>query len=78
MPKQIPQNELDAILKIESTFPEGASFGKIVEALNCPISPRNIHHRLHFLVKKGYLQILAQADVCERSLLELQNQSIIP
>lgn len=51
MPKQIAQNELDAILNIVARFPDGVSLGKIVENLKIPISRRSIQHRLFFLVK---------------------------
>lgn len=55
MPKQIPQNELDAIVNIVANFPEGIPIGKIIENLKIPISRRNIQHRLFFLVKNQLL-----------------------
>lgn len=54
MPKQISQNELDAIAFV-ARFPNGISLGKIVESLNIPFSRRNIQNQQVFLVKKGLL-----------------------
>ena len=42
MPKQIAQNELDAIIHIVSKFPEGIALGKIVENLAIPLVRRNV------------------------------------
>lgn len=55
MPKQIAQNELEAIINIVAKFPDGVPLRKIMESLNIPISRRNVQHRLIFLVKKGLL-----------------------
>lgn len=55
MPKQIAQNELDAIKNIVAKFPDGVSLSKIMESLNIPISRRNVQHRLAFLVKNSLL-----------------------
>lgn len=61
MPKKIAQNELDIILKIVASFPDGVSLGKIIESLSIPISRRNVQHRLVFLVKKGLLHAEGKA-----------------
>ena len=61
MPKQISQNELNAIVDLVARFPNGASLGKIVESLSIPISRRNVQHRLVFLVKKGLLHAEGRA-----------------
>ena len=61
MPKQIAQNELDAIVKIVAAFPDGVSLGKIVESLKIPISRRNVQHRLVFLVKNHLLHAEGRA-----------------
>lgn len=53
MPKQITQEELDAIVNIVARFPEGASLGEIVENLKIPISRRNVQHRLIFSRKRS-------------------------
>jgi len=55
MPKQVAQNELDAIVNIVARFPDGVSLGKIIESLKVPISRRNVQHRLVFLVKNHLL-----------------------
>lgn len=55
MPKQIPQNELEAIVGIVAHFPDGISLGGVISALTIPISRRNVQHRLVFLVRKGLL-----------------------
>ncbi len=61
MPKQIAQNELDAIVEIVALFPNGASLGKIIESLKIPISRRNLQHRLAFLVKNHLLHAEGRA-----------------
>lgn len=61
MSKQIPTHELDAILQIISNFPNGVSLGKILKALDIPISIRNVQHRLALLVKQGRLQAEGKA-----------------
>ena len=61
MPKQIPQNELDAIINIVAGFPDGISLGKIVASMSIPLSHRNVQHRLFYLVKKGLLRAEGRA-----------------
>jgi len=55
MPKQIMQNEFDAIIDIVARFPDSASLGKIIDNLQIPISRRSVQHRLMFLVKNNSL-----------------------
>lgn len=61
MPKQISQNELDAIINLVAQFPSGIPLGKIIENLSIPISRRNIQHRLAVLVRKGLLHAEGRA-----------------
>lgn len=89
MPKQIPQNELEAIVEIVARFPEGISLGGIINALKTPISRRNVQHRLVFLVKKGLLdaegnararlyRLPLESKKDEKISKEEQNDNIIP
>ena len=61
MSKQIPKNELDAILDIVARFPNGASLGDIIKILSLPLSRRNVQHRLMFLVRTGGLHAEGRA-----------------
>lgn len=89
MPKQIPQNELDAIVDIVTLFPQGISIGEIMDALAIPISRRNVQHRLAFLVRKGCLyaegnararlyRIPSKDENDNHTSAEDRNESIIP
>ena len=57
MPKQIPQDELDAILEAVTLFPEGASVGNISKALDKKLPRRTLQHRLARLVEQERLVI---------------------
>mgnify|MGYP001617133532 CR=1 FL=1 len=57
MPKQIPNDELNAILEAISSFPEGASVKDIGNALNNRMPRRTLQHRLARLVEEKRLVI---------------------
>ena len=57
MPKQIPQDELDAILKIVARFTEGASIEEIGEGLEKKSPRRTLQYRLARLVEQEKLNI---------------------
>lgn len=61
MPKQIAQNELNAIIGVVKNFPNGVPLSKIIENLTLSISRRNIQRRLAFLVKKGLIHAEGKA-----------------
>lgn len=52
MPKKIPADELNAILKLLSMFLVGASFGEIIKLTPSTTAPREVQRRLIHLVKK--------------------------
>ena len=76
MPKQMDQNQLDAIVNIVAQFPDGAPLSKILESLTIPISRRNVQHRLVFLVKNGLLHAdgKARARLYKLPLKEVQGR----
>ena len=55
MPKQIPQDELEAILEVIAQIPEGASVETIMEALEMEIPRRTLQRRLSRLVESRQL-----------------------
>lgn len=55
MPKQIANDELDAIVNSVAKFPAGVSVSALMEDLRIPITRRQLQHRLAFLTKKGRL-----------------------
>jgi hypothetical protein len=55
MPKQIPEQELDAILAIVAAHPEGVRVGTIREALPFEMPPRMLQRRLALLVEQHRL-----------------------
>ena len=55
MPKQIPEQELDAIVAIVAAYPEGVPFGTIREGLPYQVTPRTLQRRLSLLVEQGRL-----------------------
>jgi len=57
MPKQIPQNELDAILEAVTRFPEGASVKDLSETLDKKLPRRTLQRRLAHLVGQERLTI---------------------
>ncbi len=57
MPKQIPQDELDAILEAVTQFPEGASVGDLSETLGKKLPRRTLQRRLARLVEQERLAI---------------------
>lgn len=57
MPKQIPQEELDAILEVVARFPVGVSVEDISKALEKKLARRTLQRRLEWLVKQERLAI---------------------
>ncbi len=57
MAKQIPQNELDAILKIMPHFSQGASIDQIISGLSIELPRRTLQRRLAMLVDQERLII---------------------
>jgi hypothetical protein len=57
MPKQIPQNELDAILEAVTQFPEGASVENLSETLGNKLPRRTLQRRLARLVEQERLAL---------------------
>ncbi len=55
--KKVSENEVDAILRAVSLFPEGSSLEKILNALELPLTRRTLQRRLDFLAKNNQLQI---------------------
>ena len=55
MPKQIPQDELDAILEAVTQFPEGASVENLSETLEKKMPCRTLQRRLARLVEQERL-----------------------
>ncbi|MEA3437437.1 MAG: Fic family protein, partial [Thermodesulfobacteriota bacterium] len=60
MPKQIPQNELDAILEAVTQFPEGASVKGLSEAMDKKLPRRTLQRRLAHLVDQDRLAIVGR------------------
>ena len=60
MPKQIPQDELDAILEAVTQFPEGASVEDLSEALGRKLPRRTLQRRLARLVEQERLAIVGR------------------
>ncbi len=60
MPKQIPQDEFDVILKEVSHFREGVSIKNIIESLENRLSRRTLQRRLAQLVENERLVILGR------------------
>lgn len=65
MPKQVPQNELDAIVEVIASFPDGVHLREIMNALKIKISRRNVQNRLILLIRKGrvYSQGMTRARI---------------
>lgn len=57
MPKQIPQDELDAILEAVTQFPEGAFVENLSETLEKKMPCRTLQRRLARLVEQERLAI---------------------
>ena len=57
MPKQIPQDELDAILEAITQFPEGVSIGVLSETLEKKLPRRTLQRHLARLVEQERLTI---------------------
>lgn len=57
MPKKIPQDEFDAILKAITRFPDGASVGDLSEALEKKLPRRTLQRHLARLVEQERLAI---------------------
>jgi len=57
MPKQIPQDELDAILEAVTQFPEGASVENLSQTLGKKLPRRTLQRRLARLVEQERLAI---------------------
>ncbi|NHA16066.1 Fic family protein [Thioalkalivibrio sp. XN279] len=55
MPKRIPAHQLDDLVAIVTTRPEGASVGLIREALPYELPPRTLQRRLALLTAQGRL-----------------------
>ena len=55
MPKRIPQQELDAILAVVATHPEGVRVGTIRDGLGYELPPRMLQRRLALLVEQNRL-----------------------
>ena len=55
MPKRIPEQELDAILAVVATHPEGVRAGAIREGLPYELPPRMLQRRLALLVERQRL-----------------------
>ncbi len=53
MPKQIPENELNAIITIIAANPDGVPIRVIRERLDTSMSARMLQHRLRMLVTQG-------------------------
>ena len=57
MPKQVPQNELDAVLQAVARFPEGGSIEDISRALKVKPPRRTLQRRLALLVEQKRLTV---------------------
>ncbi len=57
MPKQVPQNELDAVLQAVARFPEGGSIEDISRALEVKPPRRTLQRRLALLVEQKRLTV---------------------
>lgn len=55
MPKRVPEQELDAILAVVATHPEGVPVGTIREGLPYELPPRMLQRRLALLVEQKRL-----------------------
>jgi hypothetical protein len=55
MPKQIPKDELEAILAIVAAHPERVQAGTIHEGLESTLPPRMLQRRLALLVEQNQL-----------------------
>ncbi len=55
MPKQIPQDDLDAIIEAVNQFPEGASVEDLSETLGKKLPCRTLQRRLARLVEQERL-----------------------
>ncbi|RME36420.1 MAG: Fic family protein [Deltaproteobacteria bacterium] len=55
MARKIPQDELDAVIKAVSRFPDGASLDEISGALSIDLPRRTLQRRLALLVEQGRL-----------------------
>lgn len=55
MPKPVPQDELETILSVVESIPEGAAIEKVRAALSIELPRRTLQRRLALLVKQGHL-----------------------
>ena len=78
MPKQIPQDELDAILEAITQFPEGASVGDLSEALGIKLPRRTLQRRLARLVEQERLAIEGRAGAAATGSQKLQVNHMLP
>lgn len=61
MPKQVPQDELDAVFIAVGQFSDGASIEDIIGALDIELPRRTLQRRLALLVQRGNLAISGHA-----------------
>ena len=57
MPKQVPVEELDAVMKVVGRFPAGASVSEIATALLTKLPHRSLQRRLELLVAQKRLRL---------------------
>ena len=57
MPRKVPQDELDAVLRVMARFPDGASVEDISGALKIVLPRRTLQRRLAALVEQGQLTL---------------------
>lgn len=62
MPKRIPTNDLDAVLRVVTRFPQGASIEDITGTMDIRLSRRTLQRRLAWLVKQG--RLIAEGGGC--------------
>ncbi|MBI4026091.1 MAG: Fic family protein [Verrucomicrobia bacterium] len=61
MPKQVPSNEFDAILRAVARFPDGGAIEEIMGALDFQLPHRTLQRRLALLVKQKRLNVEGRA-----------------
>lgn len=82
MPKQIPQDELDAILEAVTEFPEGASVEDLSGTLEKKLPRRTLQRRWARLVDQERLLELGESaegkDAMEAQMIPLIRQDLCP